>query len=850
MFKVGIRISRLCVIAQLVALMSGCQSAQLDEPALDPEVGVSRNAIVQDALVLANRDTYVRELAPTKNYGAQTAVRVQGLDRARSIVQFDQAALVAAAAGRTVTEASLELTVQEISWIWGQISAHRVKSASTELGATWSCANDTITSNSTNNCTTANSWQMNALLPASLAYVATASDTQGVSSGATVVKFNVTADVQAFLAGTQTNNGWLLKMVIDAVPGVVAFRSRESATPPRLVLDLAGSSCVPVASTDVTCNGIDDNCNGTVDEGYVAVATSCGVGACAATGSQTCVSGALINSCAPSAPAAGDATCDGIDNNCNGSVDEGYVATATSCGVGACGATGVQACVSGALVNTCAPSAPAASDASCDGIDNNCNGSTDEGYVVTPTTCGLGACANNGTQTCVSGSLVNTCTPRAASPTDATCNNFDDDCNGTRDEDFVATPTTCGVGSCGSFGSTLCSSGHIVDTCLPGVPAANDATCNGRDNDCNGQVDEDFASTPTTCGINACTGTGATSCAAGTVTNSCLPLSNCEADCGNATDDDNDGFTDCTDFDCDGVGACDSTVGDDCDADTDCTAISGGEALCLSESSTGIPGGFCSQTCTAVPGACPESSQCLGGLCLLPCGAGSTCGAGEACFEVEDPGACIPVCDTDDDCVDGSVCNLTTGFCDEPNCAADDTTCDGLDDDCDGNVDEDFAGAFGGDVSCGASTCFEVGSLVCSAGLVTDTCAAPQATCTQEAACGDAADNDGDGFADCADPDCEQTPACLADASSVAGTCAINADCRSVTGPAVCLAAPGGYCSNFCDTFDPSTCPDNATCSGGICLARCNPADGPAACARPDHVCILEAGDYVCLPPA
>ncbi len=63
------------------------------------------------------------------------------------------------------------------------------------------------------------------------------------------------------------------------------------------------------------CNGVDDNCDGSVD-GF---ATSCGVGQCASTGSCT----DRVDSCVPGSPS--PEVCDGIDNNCDGVVDNAPV---------------------------------------------------------------------------------------------------------------------------------------------------------------------------------------------------------------------------------------------------------------------------------------------------------------------------------------------------------------------------------------------------------------------------------------------------------------------------------------------------------------------------------------------
>lgn len=80
-------------------------------------------------------------------------------------------------------------------------------------------------------------------------------------------------------------------------------------------------------------------------------------------------------------PGAADAACNGVDNNCNGQMDEGYLPGPTACGVGACAATGVTSCVAGAVVDSCVPGAPGVEV--CDGLDNDCNGITDDAAVPT-----------------------------------------------------------------------------------------------------------------------------------------------------------------------------------------------------------------------------------------------------------------------------------------------------------------------------------------------------------------------------------------------------------------------------------------------------------------------------------
>ena len=160
-------------------------------------------------------------------------------------------------------------------------------------------------------------------------------------------------------------------------------------------------------------------------------------------GARSCLEAAFAgdckkeySACACTATASIDNTCDGIDNDCDGETDEDVAAI--TCGKGACVHT-VDGCVNGKPA-TCDPMQGASAE-TCNGVDDDCDGTTDEDLGTQA--CGVGACART-LQNCEGGVPV-TCDPMAGATAEA-CNGVDDDCDGTTDEDLGT--QACGVGAC------------------------------------------------------------------------------------------------------------------------------------------------------------------------------------------------------------------------------------------------------------------------------------------------------------------------------------------------------------------------------------------------------------------
>lgn len=224
------------------------------------------------------------------------------------------------------------------------------------------------------------------------------------------------------------------------------------------------------------CDLLDNDCDGDINEDFPNLGAACsvGVGVCQADGTFVCAGDGLTTECSAVPGDPQEEICDGLDNNCNGLIDEeggalwcrdadndgfgdpadmvtdctqpeGYVADCSDCD------------------DTDPGSNPQAVEV-CDGIDNNCDQNIDEGNPGGGQSCNTGlpgVCAAGTTQ-CTGGQIV--CV-QDNPPSGEVCNNLDDDCDGIVDEgDICPGGQICQSGACQCPAGTQNCAGECVDT--------------------------------------------------------------------------------------------------------------------------------------------------------------------------------------------------------------------------------------------------------------------------------------------------------------------------------------------------------------------------------------------------
>jgi len=545
---------------------------------------------------------------------------------------------------------------------------------------------------------------------------------------------------------------------------------------------------------DEYCNGINDDCDGQIDEHALDASTwyadldGDGYGDPSVTEDacdqpQDFVANA--DDCAPQDADINpgeDEVCDGVDNDCDGTVDEPDAVDAQTWYADDDGdlygdpADSLVACDQPPgyvlLAEDCDdtnPNVNAGDDEVCDGVDNDCDGTVDEPDAVDAQTWyadldGDGHGDPASSQDACDPPLDHVANADDCDDTDAAvfpgadeyCNGYDDDCDGDTDEDDAVDASTWyedhdmdGFGADGVT-ATACDAppgyvaigGDCADIDADIHPDA-DEVCNGLDDDCDPATDE-------------------------------------------LLDGDGDGFAVCDD-DCDdgddaihpdAAEACNDGVDDDCDPTTDENVDGDGDFYTICDgdcdddepaSNPGEPEG-----CDGLDNDC--DGQLLAGevdddgdgqlLCAGDCDDADPWtydGAPEQCDGIDND--CDLVVDEDVDVdLDGDGHNACQGDCDNEDATVypgASEICDGQDNDCDGSMNADEVDDDGDGWLLCEGDCDDTDDDLNLDDADGDLWTSCDGDCDDDDAAANLDDADGDGFDTCGDdevdPDCDDT---------------------------------------------------------------------------------------------
>ena len=217
---------------------------------------------------------------------------------------------------------------------------------------------------------------------------------------------------------------------------------------------------------------------------------SAGTGACTSTGIQQCNGPAVECTAVEKDPL--PEICNGIDDDCNNTIDDNNPEAGQSCTTGlsqVCSA-GLTTCNAGVI--ECVPEvAPGTFPETCNGVDDDCDSSVDEGFNVGAVcVVGVGGCEDGGLIVC-DGMGGSVCNAVSDPPEAEICDGADNDCNGVADDGLgLGVACTSGVGACAQSGLTACDGmGGVGCDAVPGTPSP-EVCGDSTDNNCDGVVDD------------------------------------------------------------------------------------------------------------------------------------------------------------------------------------------------------------------------------------------------------------------------------------------------------------------------------------------------------------------------
>ncbi len=246
----------------------------------------------------------------------------------------------------------------------------------------------------------------------------------------------------------------------------------------------------------------------------------------------------------------------------------------------------------------------------CDGKDNDCDGKVDEDFPTKGTSCvGGSGCKGKGIWVCQADGTGLICSAGGGGKPEV-CNGLDDDCDGQIDEEWPKKFKPCeAAGDCKNKGKWVCNTNGTGLICTGKIQQKSPEICDGDDNDCNGLVDDGITRPCET----AC-GKGVVRCEKGQWLPCDAPKAQAEI--------------------CDGIdNNCDGKI--DENADKSCKTAACRQGNCVKSCRNGeCPGGYqCIKSYCIPPPchpACGTGLVCIKGRCQRP-GCSTPCEAGEIC---------------------------------------------------------------------------------------------------------------------------------------------------------------------------------------------------------------------------